>query len=171
VLPVLFVVTYVTDWYWHGEVGPVTAGVGSALTTSVAVCVITVVHAGAVDEIARTLYTYVPALKLPTVNVTVSSGDALVVVLLTTLPPSSSSYVVFAWTGCPVEPTVTVALVTLPGTPPVAQIEVGLTATGRSSGNEWIVTVSLAVPVQPLPSVTTTVTVAEPPLAPKRIVA
>jgi hypothetical protein len=88
VLPVLLVVTYVTDWPWHGEFGPVTAGVGSALTTSVAVCVITVVHAGAVDEIARTLYTYVPALKLPTVKVTVLGGAAPVVVLLTTLPLS-----------------------------------------------------------------------------------
>jgi hypothetical protein len=55
VLPVLFCVAYVTVCPTHGVVLPVTAGVGSGLTTSVAVCVITVVHAGVVELIARTL--------------------------------------------------------------------------------------------------------------------
>jgi hypothetical protein len=96
VLPVLLAVVYVTATPWHGEFGPLTAGVGSGLTVSVAVCVITVVHAGVVVLIARTLYTYVPALKLPTVNVTVAGGVAPVVVLVTTLPLKINWYVVFA---------------------------------------------------------------------------
>jgi len=132
------------------------------LTVSVAVCVITVVHAGVVELIARTLYTYVPALKLPTVNVTVLPGDAPVVCVATTLLPCSNSYVVYASTGCADEPTVIVALVTFEPTPPAAQIAFGEIETGRSSGSAFTATFCVAVPWQPLLLVTTTVTVAVP---------
>ena len=61
------------------------AGVGSGLTVSVAVCVITVVHAGVVELIARTLNTNVPALEFPTVNVIVFGGVGPVVCVATTV--------------------------------------------------------------------------------------
>jgi len=66
---------------------------------------------------------------------------------------------------------VIVELVTLPPTPPAAHIALGEIDTGRFCGNALTVTVVFAVPVQPLPPVTTTVTVAVPLVIPNRIVA
>jgi hypothetical protein len=78
---------------------------------------------------------------------------------------------VFASTGLPVLPTVIVELVTFPLTPPAAQIALGEIETGRSDGNACTVTLWIALPVHPLPSVTVTDTVGVPLVMPNRIVA